>query len=152
MRGYHPIRTQENFAPVPRVRESRHVRDFQILYTNLYTRICVSKPEGWNLKKIARTDESEVKSTLSIIYKPRGRSSMPSIAPAPPLVSRTDTKGTKLNYIFILCTVLFPFLTIVDEKIFLSKSLLQSSKEESINILSLALFILCVNMLYSNNY
>ena len=31
------------------------------------------------------------------------------------LIFSTDTKGTKL-YIFIFCTVLFPFLTIVDEK------------------------------------
>ena len=43
-----------------------------------------------------------------------------------PSISSTDTKGTKL-YIFIFYTVLFPFLTIVDEKIFLSKACLEES-------------------------
>ena len=72
--------------------------------------------EGLNLKSMAgqgdeSTGKDEVKSTPSIYNQ----------EVAPPLVSSTDTKGTKL-YIFIFYTVLFPFLTIVDEKIFLSKA------------------------------
>ena len=68
-------------------------------------------------------DEGEVKisTAVNFIYKPRG-----NLKVAPPLVSSTDTKGTKL-YIFIFYTVLFPFLTIVDEKIFLSKACLEES-------------------------
>ena len=72
--------------------------------------------EGLNLKSMAGQgdestgkDEGEVKSTPSIYNQ----------EVSPPLVSSTDTKGTIL---FIFYTVLFPFLTIVDEKIFLSKA------------------------------
>ena len=76
-------------------------------------------------------DEGEVKSTPSINQEV-----------APTLVSSTDTKGTKLH-IFIFCTVLFPFLTIVDEKMFFSKACFNRERRK---VLSLALLIVFVFM------
>jgi hypothetical protein len=83
-------------------------------------------------------DEGEVKSTPSINQEV-----------APTLVSSTDTKGTKLH-IFIFCTVLFPFLTIVDEKIFLSiKACFNRQKRK---VLSLALLVFVFMNPIFNNY
>ena len=68
--------------------------------------------------KSSGKDEGEVKSTPSII-KPKGR-----MRHRRWFLVLSDTKGTEATelYIFIFCTVLFPFLTIVDEKIFFSKA------------------------------
>jgi hypothetical protein len=85
-------------------------------------------------------DEGEVKSTPSINQEV-----------APTLVSSTDTKltkGTKLH-IFIFCTVLFPFLTIVDEKIFLSKACFNRLMRK---VLSLALLVFVFMNPIFNNY
>jgi hypothetical protein len=59
---------------------------------------------------------------------------------APPLVSTTDTKSTKLH-IFIFCTVLFPFL--------LSKACFNRERRK---VLSLALFIICVTICIYESY
>ena len=83
------------------------------------------------------TGKDEVKSTPSINQEV-----------APTLVSSTDTKGTKLH-IFIFCTVLFPFLTIVDEKIFLSKACFNRLKRK---VLSLALLVFVFMNPIFNNY